>query len=279
MDAMNINIGIAFGAGLLSFFSPCVLPLYPSYLSYITGISVDQLRDDFSKKEIRNRALLHTLFFVLGFSIIFVSLGFAASIIGDLFYVYQDLVREIGAILIIFMGLFIAGWLQRKLLNFVLIGLFVIGWYQSAYFTMAVFAALFLLNVFGMIRWDWLMKEKRLDIKNKPAGYLGSTFIGIGFAAGWTPCIGPILAMILTLAASNPSKGVLMLTTYSVGFAIPFFVMAFFVSTTKWLVKYSNKLMKIGGVLLLLIGVLLYTNQMAKITVYLTKWFGTSWLG
>lgn len=237
MDPGSLNLWIAFSAGLLSFVSPCVLPLYPSYLSYITGISVDKLQNDFNKKEIRNRALLHTLFFTFGFSIIFISMGFTASLIGDFFFQFGDAIRRIGAILIIFMGLFIGGW----------------------------------------IKWGWLMRERRLEIKNKPTGYLGSTIIGISFAAGWTPCVGPILAMILTLAASDPSKGTLLLTTYSIGFAIPFFIMAFFISSTKWIVRYSNLIMKIGGILLIIIGILLFTDQMSKITAYLTKWFGVSW--
>ncbi|GBF11013.1 cytochrome c biogenesis CcdA family protein [Tepidibacillus sp. HK-1] len=237
MDGASINIWIAFGAGILSFLSPCVLPLYPSYLSYITGISVDQLKNDFSKKEIRNRALMHTLFFVIGFSIIFISLGFGASFLGNLFYESQDIVRKLGAVLIILMGLFITGW----------------------------------------VKWNWLMKEKRFELKNKPTGYLGSTLIGVSFAAGWTPCVGPILAMILTLAASDPSQGIILLIAYSFGFAIPFFIMAFFISQTRWILRYSDKIMKIGGVILILIGLLLFTDQLSKITVYLTKWFGVSW--
>lgn len=233
----NINVWIAFSAGILSFLSPCVLPLYPSYISYITGISVDRLTNEFNKREVRNRALLHTLFFVLGFSMVFIAMGFTASFIGDVFYLYSDLIRKISAILIIIMGLFIGGW----------------------------------------IKWSWLMRERRLEIKNKPSGYFGSTLIGIGFAAGWTPCVGPILAMILALAASDPSKGTLLLVAYSVGFAIPFFIMAFFISSTRLILRYSNLIMKIGGIALILIGLLLFTDQLSKITVYLTNIFGQSW--
>ncbi|WP_339061822.1 cytochrome c biogenesis protein CcdA [Tepidibacillus marianensis] len=234
---MDINILLAFGAGILSFFSPCVLPLYPSYLSYITGISIDKLQNQFNKKEIRNRALIHTLFFAIGFSIIFIVMGFAASLIGDLFYQFQNILRQIGGLMMIFMGLMVAGW----------------------------------------VKWSWFMKERRFELKNKPTGYIGSSLIGISFAAGWTPCVGPILAAILTLAASDPTKGSLLLTFYSIGFAIPFFVMSFFISTTKWIVRYSHIIMKIGGAILILVGILLFTNQMAKITVFLIKWFGVSW--
>ncbi len=237
MEASSINLWIAFGAGLLSFVSPCVLPLYPSYLSYITGISVDSLKNDFNKKEIRNRALLHTLFFVIGFSIVFISMGFTASLLGDLFFQYKDVIRKIGAIIIIVMGFVIGGW----------------------------------------IKWGWLMKERRMELKNKPVGLLGSTLIGISFSAGWTPCVGPILAMILALAANDPSRGTILLIAYSVGFAIPFFVMAFFISSTKFIVRYSGIIMKVGGILLIIIGLLLFTDQLTKITVYMTRWFGESW--
>jgi len=233
----NVNVWIAFIGGVVSFISPCVLPLYPSFLSYITGVSVDNLKNNFNKKDIRRQTLLHTLFFSIGFSIIFISLGFGASLIGDFFYQFQDLIRKIGAILMIFMGLFLGGW----------------------------------------IKWNWLMKERRMEIKSRPTGYLGSVLIGISFAAGWTPCVGPILALILTLAATDPSKGALYLTVYSIGFALPFFIMAFFIGSTRWIVRYSEKIMKVGGVLLVLVGILLFSNQMAKITVFLTNWLGTSW--
>jgi len=237
MITAEINIWIAFGAGILSFLSPCVLPIYPLYLSYITGISVEQIKRDFNKKEIRNRALLHTLFFVLGFSIIFIAMGFTASLVGNLFYEFQDIMRVIGGILIILMGLFIGGWLK----------------------------------------WEWLMRERRLEFKNKPTGYAGSTLIGISFAAGWTPCIGPILAVILTMAAAEPSKAIILLVAYSIGFAIPFFLMAFFISSTKWILQHSTLIMRIGGAVLVLVGILLFTDQLSKITIYLTKLFGTSW--
>jgi len=233
----GLNIWIAFSAGILSFLSPCVLPLYPSFLSYITGISVEKLTTDFNKKEIRNRALLHTLFFVLGFSSVFIAMGFTASLIGDIFYQFKDSIRIIGAIIIIIMGMFIMGW----------------------------------------IRWDWLIKEKRVTIKNRPAGYLGSSLVGISFAAGWTPCIGPILAVILALAATNPTQGTLLLAAYSLGFAIPFFIMAFFLSSTKLIVRYSSVIMKIGGISLIIIGILLLLDKLNKITVFLIDIFGQSW--
>lgn len=131
--------------------------------------------------------------------------------------------------------------------------------------------------VTGWLKIFWFMKEKRFELKNKPTGYLGSSLVGISFAAGWTTCMGPILSAILALVASDPGRGSLLLVFYSVGFAIPFFIMSFFISSTKWIVRYSKPIMKIGGITLILVGILLFTGQMAKITVYLIKWFGVSW--
>ena len=237
MDVASVNLLIAFWAGILSFVSPCVLPLYPSYLSYITGISVDKLKNDINKKEIRNRAMAHTFFFVIGFSIVFIAFGMGASFLGDLLYHYKNEVRQIGAILIILMGLFTSGF----------------------------------------IKWNWLLKERRMEIKNRPAGYFGSSIIGMSFAAGWTPCVGPILSSILLLAESDPSKSVFLLMSYSLGFALPFFIMAFFISSTRWILRYSDKIMKIGGILLITIGIMLFTNKLNLLSAYFTKWFGVSW--
>lgn len=228
---MELNIWIAFWAGLASFISPCCLPLYPSYISYITGISVNQLKSKDAAKEVRMRMILHTLFFILGFSVVFFSLGLGAGLLGETFKDYQNFIRQMSAILIIVMGLFLAGIFQPK----------------------------------------WLMKERKLQIKSRPAGYLGTLVIGIGFAAGWSPCIGPILAAIIGLAVSDPSTWLGMITAYTIGFAVPFFVLAFFLGSTKWILKYSARLMKIGGYLMILMGVLLYTNELTKITIWLNQ--------
>lgn len=231
-SSVDPTFWLAFGAGFLSFISPCCLPLYPSYLSYITGISVSELRGD--RSLVFRKAILHTLFFVLGFSIIFISLGLTATLLGSLFKEYQSLIRQLGGILVAVMGLFMLGWFKP--------GLF--------------------------------MKEKRLEFSSKPAGYLGSTLIGISFAAGWTPCVGPILTSVLTLSASDPTKGMPLIVAYTLGFAVPFIVMSFFIGKTKWILRYSAVLMKIGGGLMVIIGALLYTNKMTDITVWLISIFG-----
>lgn len=167
-DASNPNMLMAFLAGVLSFLSPCCLPLYPSYISYLTGISYEKLQGERDKFQIRRTVLVHSIFFVIGFSIIFVALGFGAGTIGKIFNQYKDLIRQIGGIIIIVMGLFLT----------------------------------------GIIKWESLLKERKWHLRNKPAGYLGSVLVGISFSAGWTPCIGPILASVLAMAATNPTNGI-----------------------------------------------------------------------
>lgn len=232
MNTADPTIWLAFGAGFLSFISPCCLPLYPSYLSYITGISVQEIKKD--RAILQRNAMIHTFFFMLGFSIIFLSLGLSFTLIGAFFNDYQDLIRQLGGVLIFVMGLFLA----------------------------------------GIFKPQWLMMEKRLEISNKPTGYLGSLLVGITFAAGWTPCIGPILTAVLALSASNPAQGVPLIVAYTLGFAVPFFVMSFFLGRMHWILKHSEKIMKIGGVIMMIVGILLYTDQMTQITIWLIRLYG-----
>lgn len=224
----DLNIGIAFAAGFASFISPCCLPLYPSYLSYITGISVTQIKTDTSR-QVRFKTMSHTFFFILGFSLVFFALGYGANAFAETFRQYQDVIRQISAILIVLMGLFLLGIFQPQL----------------------------------------LLKERKLDVSSRPAGYLGSFIFGVGFSAGWSPCIGPILSSIILLAASNPGTWAGMTTAYSLGFAVPFFILAFFIGSTRWILKYSALMMKIGGVLMIAMGILLFTDRMIVITIWL----------
>ncbi|GAA0417735.1 MAG: cytochrome c biogenesis CcdA family protein [Bacillota bacterium] len=230
----DINVFIAFGAGFLSFISPCVLPLYPAFLSYITGMSVSELKDD--NKMLNLKSILHTLFFLLGFSAVFIMMGFASLSISQFLIMYQDIIRQVGAIIIIFFGLVIVG-----VLNF-----------------------------------DFLMKNKKITFKNRPAGFIGSFLIGLAFSLGWTPCTGPILGIVLTLAANNPDIGVLMMVSYILGFSVPFFVLSFFIGKLNWIKKYSTRLVKIGGYIMIVMGVALFFNWMTALTSYLAGLFGFS---
>lgn len=227
----NINAGLAFAAGLASFISPCCLPLYPSYLSYITGLSVQQLKTEGNTKEVRFRTLTHTLAFILGFSVVFYTLGFGAGLFGQFFNEQRQLIRQLSAILIIVMGLFLLGIFQPQ----------------------------------------FLLRERKLDLKWKPAGYIGSFIFGIGFSAGWSPCIGPILTAIIALSASEPGTWFTLITAYSLGFAVPFFALAFFLGGARRILKYSAVLMKIGGIIMVVMGILLFTDQMFRITIWLQE--------
>ena len=228
----NLSIFLAFGAGLLSFISPCCLPLYPSFLTYITGVSLDEVKK--GKTFFRRKALLHTLFFILGFSIVFIALGFSTSWLGSLFNDQSDLIRQIGGILLVVFGLV----------------------------------------MMGVFKMDWMMRTWKIDLRSRPLGYTGSVLVGITYAAGWTPCVGPILSGILVLGVSDPSSALTYTIAYTIGFAVPFFVMTFFVSKLNAIIKYSERMMKVGGALMILFGILLYTDRMTDITRYLIAVFG-----
>jgi cytochrome c-type biogenesis protein len=228
----DVNVLLAFGAGFLSFISPCCLPLYPAFLSYITGMSVGEIKSD--NAMLQKRSMLHTLFFLVGFSIIFIALGFATSFIGQIFSQYNDLIRQIGAIFIVLFGLMVVGLFQPK----------------------------------------WLMKDRKFEFKNRPAGYFGTVLIGMAFAAGWTPCTGPILASVILLAGSNPGSGMLYMIAYILGFAIPFFILSFFVGKMQWIRKNNVKIMKIGGYIMIVMGVVLYFDWMTRIIAFLSPLFG-----
>lgn len=228
----DVNVFLAFGAGFLSFISPCTLPLYPAFLSYITGMSYDELKNE--KGMLQKRAILHTLFFLIGFSIIFIAIGFGTSLARDFFISYQDLLRQIGAILIVIFGLMIVGLLQI----------------------------------------DFLMKDHKFQFKNRPSGYFGSLLIGLAFAAGWTPCTGPILMSIITLAGANPQSGLWYMLAYYFGFAIPFFILSFFISKLGWIRKHSQKIVKVGGVIMIAVGILLFFDGLDYIIRLLSPFFG-----
>ncbi|MEK3889651.1 cytochrome c biogenesis CcdA family protein [Bacillus sp. FSL K6-3431] len=236
-----VGMFLAVGAGALSFFSPCVLPIFPAYLSYITGISVKELQGNHDVK-IRSKLLSHSVFFLLGVSLIFISLGVGASFLGQ--WIQKLLVGDTGLLIQRIAGVFI-----------ILMGLFVGGW----------------INITA------LMKERRFQYSKKPVGYIGTFFVGMGFAAGWTPCIGPIFGSILFLAASNPGQGIVYTVMYVIGFALPFLALTFFLGSTKWIVRHSQVIMKAGAIIMVLMGLILFTGQMPRITEFLLKLVQDTW--
>lgn len=227
----SVNIFLAFGAGFISFVSPCVLPLFPAFVSYITGMSISELQNE---KKFNYKSLLHTLFFLLGFATIFILIGFSSSFISGFLFKYGELIRQLSAILIIFFGLVIVG-----VLNF-----------------------------------EFLMRDRSITFKNRPTGFIGSFIIGVGFSLGWTPCTGPILGSVLGLAATQPNLYLVMMITYVLGFSIPFLILSFFIGKMNWIRKHSMKIVKIGGYLMIAVGIMLFFDWMTALTGYLADLIG-----
>ncbi len=221
----SVGVAVSFSAGLFSFLSPCVLPLFPSYLSFITGMSVADLTADLGAAA-RRRVLFHALAFIVGFSIVFVALGASFSAAGQLLLDYRSWIRRAGGILIVVFGLYIAGVLR--------------------------------IGLFGRTQ-QWQLREK-------PAGYLGSLAVGVTFGIGWTPCVGPILGAILSLASTveNVQRGVGLLVAYSAGLGVPFLLSAMALGPFLRFFKRYRPLIPVveraAGVLLVLVGVLVFTN-------------------
>jgi cytochrome c-type biogenesis protein len=234
----NVSFLIALGAGILSFLSPCVLPLLPSYLSFITGISLDELIREGRNPKIRKITIIHSLMFILGFSLIFTLLGASASLAGRILIKYQGWIARIGGAFIILLGI---------------------------QFT-------------GLINLNFLQKERKFHLKEKPMGYLGSSLVGVAFAAGWTPCIGPILASILFYASTTNSMGtgIILLGVYSAGFALPFFLCSLgleaFLEHYQKLKKHLRLISLISGIFLIGVGILLLTNYFLVLTTSFNQW-------
>jgi cytochrome c-type biogenesis protein len=232
----EISLLIAFSAGFLSFVSPCVLPLIPSYLTYITGVSFKELTDAETRTKLRWTTISHSFLFIIGFSTIFILMGASASYLGQLLVRYQYWIMKGGGVLIIILGI---------------------------QFT-------------GVINIPFLQMERRVELRKKPLGYVGSFLVGIVFAAGWTPCIGPILSTILVYAGAsrNFTTGIILLTAYSIGLGVPFFLssLAFnsFLSAFGRMKKYMRLITIVSGFFLIGIGILLLTDTFREINTYLS---------
>ena len=245
----NVSLLAAFGAGLLSFISPCVLPLIPGYLSYISGLSLDDMRGASvggggtavavaRPSGVRRQVVLSSLAFIVGFSLVFISLGAAASAIGQFLAERQALFNRIAGAVIVIFGL----------------------------------------HTMGVLRIEWLYQEKRVHTSRKPAGFVGAGLVGVAFAFGWTPCIGPILAGILALAGSQETvaKGVRLLAVYSLGLGVPFLATALmidrFFSAMGKIRRYYHTIEIVSGALLVVIGLLIFTNKFTIIAKWLTPY-------
>ena len=233
----TLSASFAFLAGLASFLSPCVLPLIPSYLSYITGLSVKELSGSDLPRSSFQKVGAHAFFFILGFSCVFMILGASASALGRLFAQHQKIFRQIGGVLVIFMGAYLAGFLK-------------VGFFS---------------------------KERKFSLPAHPTGFLGSFLVGTIFAFGWTPCVGPILGSILILAGTSQSlgRGIFFLCLYALGLGVPFLVSAlamnFFLSSFQKIKRYLRWIEVGSGVVLMGVGVLLLTNAIFALTGFLNR--------
>ena len=231
---MSITLSIAFLAGLLSFLSPCVLPLIPGYISYISGLTYEKIVE----KE-KNYIVIKTIFFTLGFSLVFIALGSTASIVGKFFLTNSEIFRIIAGVIIIFFSLQILKIINLKFIN-----------RDIRFFT------------------DRYRKNLAFPL-----------LVGAAFGFGWTPCIGPILGSILTLASleENISKSILLLTFYSLGLAVPFIISGVLISKflffSKNIRKYTTIIMKVSGIILLLTGITILTNQLQILGFFMLEYF------
>ena len=239
MGSNNITVISAFIAGLLSFLSPCVLPLIPSYITYITGLSFADLQAENPSGKVRRQIIIHSLLFIAGFTFVFILLGASATFVGGFLQEHMKLIRRVGGVLIVLFGVHLTGLIPIQL----------------------------------------LLGEKRMTIHNKPAGYAGSFLVGVAFSAGWTPCIGPILASILMVAATEETlyHGIFLLLAYSMGLAIPFFLSA--LAMHQFLVVFNRfkkhiRLFEIfTGVFLIIIGIMVYGNYLTKLSAIFSRMF------
>ena len=224
--AQDVSYGVAFIAGLLSFFSPCIIPMIPAYLMYITGSQLDG-----GNQVTRRHAFLKTLVFVAGFTVIFLIMGTGASFLGTFFARNRVWIQRISGLIIILFGL----------------------------------------NLMGILKFTGLAKVSRFRTRAKENTYSGAFVLGLAFAAGWTPCFGPVLASILLYAGASGTvaKGFILLLVYSLGMAIPFLVSAIFLTEiSAWISKFergAEKITKIAGVILILFGILVATGYIVKI--------------
>ena len=232
---MILSLLVAFSAGFISFLSPCVLPLIPGYISYISGQALDEIIKD------NKSVLLKTIFFSIGFSIVFISFGITASFIGKLLISYSNQLRIIAGLIIILFSLQLIGLINLKILN----------------------------------------SEARFFTKNYRNNSIFPVIVGMAFGFGWTPCIGPILGSILALAAieENIGKGILLLSFYSLGLAIPFIISGVlidkFLFFSKSFRKYISTITKVGGAILLLTGIAILTGQLQILGFFILEYFPT----
>jgi cytochrome c-type biogenesis protein len=236
MDTTSSSLGLAFLAGLVSFLSPCVLPIVPSYVSFITGMTLDELQAD-DRGAARREAAIHAGLFILGFSALFIALGASATALGSVLRRSLPLLQQVGGIVIVGFGLYMLGWLKVPA----------------------------------------LLRDRRVHFAAKPAGKAGTMVAGIAFGAGWTPCVGPVLASILMFASfeTTMARGMLLLAVYSLGLGIPFFAAAvgihWFLSGSQLMRRWLRPIERLTGAFLVLLGVLLFSGRFALLAGFFAR--------
>ncbi|MCF6464662.1 cytochrome c biogenesis CcdA family protein [Clostridium sp. Cult2] len=227
MELGSVSLPIAFGAGFLSFFSPCILPLIPVYIMYMAGVNLES-----ELAERRLIAVTRTIGFIIGFTIIFLIMGTSASFIGKIFIRNKDIFSKVSGALIVIFGL----------------------------------------SMMGIIKLGFLNMGGKVKSPKKVTNWFSSILMGMAFAAGWTPCFGPVLASILIYAggADTVSKGVYLLLVYSIGMAIPFLFTALFINVFSKFLEKTEKFMiyvpKIGGLIMVIFGILVFFNKVIDIS-------------
>ncbi|MBI9082439.1 MAG: cytochrome c biogenesis protein CcdA [Desulfobacterales bacterium] len=227
----SVSYSAAFAAGLISFFSPCILPLIPAYFTFITGFSLEELTKNVSA-DVRKKVILSTAAYVSGFSLVFVLMGASASYLGAMIFDHRNAIRIIGGLLIIVLGV----------------------------------------HMTGLVRFRALDVEKRLHLRNKPLHVFGTFVVGMAFAAGWSPCIGPLLGSILIIAGSQETiwQGMALLGTYSTGLALPFVLMSVFIHFLVRFISRATRILKFvnltSGILLIVVGAILLADRLSWFT-------------
>jgi cytochrome c-type biogenesis protein len=274
MKGVELSVMVALGAGLLSFLSPCVLPLVPSYLSFIAGVSFDDFKRTQSDSKLLRKVVLNSLLFIVGFSTVFMTLGLSFSLAGQVLIQYQETIRMVAGLLIAFFGVYISGSLEylAKLADVA----------EKRWGEQPVLGLIPMICR-PLLVGRYLTRSLQFHIGNRPAGYVGAMLVGFSFAVGWTPCVGPILGAILALASSTAhiTSGLLLLGAYSVGLGIPFLLSAVAINSFFQFFSKFKRYIEIvhmgGGLLLILVGMLIFTGYLTVLNSIAIQ-FTPAWL-
>ncbi len=280
----NVSVLAAFLAGIIAFLSPCVLPIIPGYIAYISGVSAQTVAVEKEEERKRDWSVVYAaVAFVVGFSLVFTLLGAASTFVGQFLHEYRDIITKVAATLVILLGIHFTGIFQSPkvkqwLLLFMGVSLVLYGYGLATThdyfndFVIILIIAILLYVVYYTGIYKILYKQKTTEVKRKPAGIIGAFIVGIAFAFGWTPCIGPVLGAILIYASQQETvlQGITLLFAFSMGLGIPFIITAAaidqFFKFFNFVRKYFLVIEIVGGLLLILIGILLLTGKLESIS-------------